>query len=79
MPSEILINITPACDLVPRTGSEIDQVRMTLLRGCLLPDGDSSTKKKREKLRKGEPPTSDVTWVLREDAHPYRIEIQRLG
>jgi len=73
-PDTILINVTPACDLVPRSGTVLDDVQMTLLRGTLLQASEYSSKTKRKELRS--PEGSEVIWVLREDGKPYRIDFK---
>ena len=73
-PNTILINVTPACDLVPRSGSVLDEVHMTLLRGELLQPSEYSSKTKRKGLRS--PEGSEVIWVLRDDGKPYRVQFK---
>lgn len=72
-PDAILVNVTPACDLVARSVA-LDDVQMTLLKGTLLDPSEYSTKTKREKLRA--PEGSAVSWVLRSDGKPYRIQFK---
>ncbi len=69
---ELLINVTPACDLVPRS-DESGDVSMTVLRAQVIPAEDVGSKNKREKMRKHPDPTSEVVWVFREDGRPYRV------
>lgn len=69
--STILINVTPACDLVARKGANLDDVPMILLEGELLGSAEFSSKSKREKLRS--PDGAEIIWVLRSDGRPYRF------
>jgi hypothetical protein len=73
---QILINVTPACDLVPRSGVDLDTVRMTLLEGNLMDITEFESKTKRERLRKGAEPTEEIIWVLRVDGRPYRFKFK---
>jgi hypothetical protein len=73
-PDAILINVTPACDLVARAGTAIEDVHMTLLKGELLSPSKYSSKTKRKELRS--PEGSEVTWVLRDDGKPYEIQFK---
>ena len=71
--SKILINVTAACDLVPRGDTTLDTLEMTLLEGSLLSVDEYDTNKKRERIVDRPMPGSEVIWVLREDARPYRV------
>lgn len=73
-PSLILLNVTPACDLVPRSGDSLDAVSMVLLVGELLDPTQVSSKGKREKLEKME--GSEIIWVLRPDGRPYQVRFK---
>lgn len=73
--ARILINLTPACDLVPRGGKTLDDIRMFLVEGQLLSDDEFDSERKIEKLLESRPEL-ELVWVLREDARPYRIRFK---
>ena len=77
LPSTILINITPACDLVPRgKGAELDDVRMTLVqadRVAINSKGDIGRITKEIKRNDLE---SLVLFVLTDSAWPYKVSFK---
>lgn len=74
--SKILINVTPACNLVPHAGGAMDTIKMTLLEGNLVDVSEFNTDDRRKKLLR--PRHEDqVIWVLRDDALPYRISFKK--
>jgi hypothetical protein len=75
--AKILINVTPACDLVPRGEQTLDEVRMFLLQGDLLPDEEFASKTKVGNLQKASRAEMELEWVLREDARPYMIKFKQ--
>lgn len=79
LPPEILINVTPACDLVPRGGVNSDDIGMTLVRADLIADGNYKTKKQIEaveKERSNDFSSSHLLYVLTDSARPYRVRFK---
>lgn len=75
LPSEILINVTPACDLVPRKGTNIDEIEMTLIRAHILSDGDYKTVGQHKDALK-DYLSSHVLFVLTDSAWPYKVQFK---
>ncbi len=74
--TSLLLNVTPACDLVPRTEGS-DDVRMTVLEATLVPDDERGSKAKIRSLRKKTYPTAQLLWVLMSGARPYKIDFKK--
>jgi len=75
LPSEILINVTPACDLAPRDGKNIEETEMTLVRADILLDEDYRTSgQHKEALR--DYLSSHVLFVLTDSAWPYKVQFK---
>lgn len=72
---DLLINVTPACDLVQRAEEEAD-IQMTVLRARPLEPTTYSSKSKRDKMRTNPDPTTEVVWVLSEDGRPFCVEFK---
>lgn len=72
----ILINVTPACDLVPRSGVSLDDVQMTLLPATLVDASDVRNQRTREKLERKLVATEALIWVISTDALPYRVNFK---
>lgn len=71
-PDKILINVSPACDLVPREGEVLEDKRILVL--CAKPvDMSRTLKKNREKLLKEDKATSQVLHLLLPSGRPYEV------
>lgn len=79
LPPSILINVTPACDLVPRKGATSDEVELTLVKADLIPDAEYASKKQIEaveKERSNDFSSSHLLYVLTDSARPYRVRFK---
>ena len=80
IPPEILINITPACDLVPRDENiKLDDIKMTLVEAHRVADDKYNSKgglKTVEKERKRDDSSSLLFFVLTDSAWPYRVRFK---
>ena len=76
LPSEILINVTPACDLVPREGINIEEIEMTLVRADILPDKEYETKRQHKDVLR-DYLSSHVLFVLTDSAWPYKVQFKQ--
>lgn len=79
LPSEILINVTPACDLVPRGGASSDDIELTLVKADLIADANYKTKRQIEAVkteRSNDLSSSHLLYVLTDSARPYRVQFK---
>ena len=77
LPEKILINITPACDLVPRKGTKLADVRLTLLHANLVPKDQLGSNKKYDDLEKRSgSPSAEVMYVLLDSIRPYVVSFR---
>lgn len=74
VPREVLINLSPACDLVPRKGQTIDEVELLIVAAVPLAETDFSNAERAERLLKDNAASSAVLHFLLEQGLPYRVK-----
>ena len=80
LPTSILINVTPACDLVARRDVSIDETSITLLQADLIPKSEYRTRRQIEsveKERSNDYSVSQFIYVLTDSASPYRLMFRK--
>lgn len=78
-PASVLINITPACDLVARRkGQTVDDVRMLLLKAEKMSEERyvGKSEKKVLDLLKNDSPTSEIVHLLLDTGVPYEVNFR---
>ncbi|WP_146076531.1 hypothetical protein [Rathayibacter sp. AY1A7] len=73
----VYLNVTPACDLVPRKGQHVDAVRIVTITGKRVKN--TELRNNFENYRRNDSATSHVIHVLKDDATPYRFSFGSWG
>ncbi|WP_448059190.1 hypothetical protein [Cellulomonas hominis] len=79
LPPSVWINITPACDLVPRRKRQkLDDIRLTLLRADRMAEADYKFKDedKAEQFLRRDEPSSQILHLLFEEGVPYKAQFR---
>lgn len=72
---EVWINVTPACDLVPRQGEKLDDVRLVVLVARRVEDPEKFRKLLDNEM-KFDPVHLQILHVLSETGAPYRVQFK---
>lgn len=74
-PSRILLNVSPACDLVPRKGKWMGRVRLHMLLAELV-SRPAPKKKTVDNFLKNDRPAEQVVHFFLPDGHPYAVHFK---
>lgn len=76
LPEQVFINLTPACELVPRK-EDIDHLRLIVLTGNRVPSKEIKSKAKaREVAQESRRTDVETVSVLFDSAYPYRFSLK---
>ena len=77
VPAQILINLTSACDLVPRGGQDPKDLRMVMIQADLVKDDQlASDKAFANTLKESEASHSQLLYLLTNSGHPYIVKFK---
>lgn len=76
IPSQVFINMTPACDLIPRDNQPEKDIRLVLVRADMIADEQLRGKGFENTLKNSEASHSQVLYLLTNTGRPYIVRFK---